>query len=77
MAVVLEHVEVFADAPLPTSPMVKADPADDRLLLCAQTSAAAMIVTGDHHLLLRHRHLGIRFVTPTQALGTARATWKH
>ncbi len=77
MAVVLEHVEVFADVPLLVPPMVKADLADDRLLLCAQTSAAAMIVTGDHHLLHRHHHLGIPIVTPTQAPGTARAKWKN
>lgn len=77
IAAVLEHVEVFADAPPPVPPMVTADPDDDRLLLCAQTSAAAMIVTGDHHLLRRRHHLGIPIVTPTQALATTRAGWKR
>ena len=47
---------------------VAADPDDDAVLACALAAEAAMIVTGDAHLLaLKHYH-GIQILTTIEAL---------
>ena len=65
---VLEQVELFDDQPI--VPVIREDPTDDRILACAQTAGASLIVSGDAHLLRVHRYAGIPILTPRQALTT-------
>jgi putative PIN family toxin of toxin-antitoxin system len=45
-----------------------ADPDDNRILECALTADAAVIVTGDDHLLKLHPYQGIAILNPKQFL---------
>jgi predicted nucleic acid-binding protein len=45
-----------------------ADPDDNRILECALAAHAAVIVTGDGHLLKLHPYKGILVLTPRQFL---------
>lgn len=44
------------------------DPDDNRILECAREAGAAVIVTGDGHLLKLHPYKGILVLTPKQFL---------
>jgi putative PIN family toxin of toxin-antitoxin system len=44
------------------------DPADDRILECAQAANASFIVSGDRHLLALRSYKSISIVTPRQFL---------
>jgi putative PIN family toxin of toxin-antitoxin system len=48
--------------------VVKDDPSDNRILECAQSGNADLIVTRDKHLLKLKEFGGIRIVTPKRAL---------
>jgi putative PIN family toxin of toxin-antitoxin system len=50
------------------------DPDDNRILECALEAHAAVIVTGDGHLLKLHPYQGIRILTPKQFLDSK--PWK-
>ena len=63
---VLEHVELFPDRTI--APVIREDPADDRVLAAAQVANASLIVSGDPHLLRLDSFAGIPIVTPRQAL---------
>jgi putative PIN family toxin of toxin-antitoxin system len=54
----------------PTNPVkaVKNDPDDDRILECAVSAGAEVIVTGDGHLLALGVFRGIRILSPTAFL---------
>ena len=54
----------------PTTKVIKADPADNRILECALESRVACIVTGDRHLLELRQFEGI----PILAVATFLAT---
>jgi len=63
---VVEHTELFPDRAI--APVIREDPADDRVLAAAQTANASLIVSGDPHLLRLRAFAGIPIVTPRQAL---------
>ncbi len=48
--------------------IVKDDPSDNRILECAQSGGAGLIVTRDKHLLTLREFEGIKIVDPKQAL---------
>ena len=48
--------------------VIPGDPDDDRVLECAVTGSAALIITGDPHLLVLGTYEEIRIVTAPQAL---------
>jgi putative PIN family toxin of toxin-antitoxin system len=48
--------------------IVKEDPSDNRVLECAQSGGAGLIVTRDKHLLKLGEFDGIKIVDPKQAL---------
>ncbi|MBI3168158.1 MAG: putative toxin-antitoxin system toxin component, PIN family [Chloroflexi bacterium] len=50
------------------SPVIKADPDDDKVLACAKTANAEIITSGDRHLLELREYEGIRIVTVNQLL---------
>jgi uncharacterized protein len=52
--------------------VVAGDEADNRILECALAAGAALIVTGDHHLLELRRFRGVRIITPRNLLDVAR-----
>lgn len=60
LVVLIEPVDVPA--------VVAADPDDDHVLACAVTAGAALIVTGDRHLLDLGTYRDIRIATPAEAV---------
>jgi predicted nucleic acid-binding protein len=50
------------------APVIKADPDDDKVLACAKTANAEIIVSGDTHLLDLNEYEGIKIMTVTQLL---------
>jgi putative PIN family toxin of toxin-antitoxin system len=54
--------------PAMIKPVIKADPDDDKVLGCAKTAKAAIIVSGDSHLLDLKEYEGIRILTVNQIL---------
>lgn len=64
LANIREKVELIS-ADLPDSPIVEADPSDDKFLVCAVKGKADCIVSGDRHLLHLVEYRGIPIVTPT------------
>ncbi len=55
--------------PLAVPSVIAADPDDDHVIAAAVAAQAALIVSGDHHLLTLGTHRNIRIVTPAEALG--------
>ncbi|MCC6587840.1 MAG: putative toxin-antitoxin system toxin component, PIN family [Bryobacterales bacterium] len=51
--------------------VIAEDPDDDRILECAITAGATVIVTGDKDLLRLRQYGGIKIMTPAQFLQTA------
>lgn len=49
-------------------PIVKADPDDDKVLACAKTANAEVIVSGDRHLLDLKEYAGIKILTVSDLL---------
>ncbi len=67
---VLSFVEEFhllceVVAPCSVVHVIRADPADDRILECAAEAKADVIVSGDSHLLELREWRSIRIVSPT------------
>jgi len=52
-----------------------ADPDDNAVLECAKCAAAALIVSGDAHLLDVGEWCGIRILTPAAAVVKSSRTW--
>lgn len=50
------------------NPVIKADPDDDKVLACAITAKAEIIVSGDSHLLDFKKYQGIKIITVNQVL---------
>lgn len=50
------------------NPVIKADPDDDKVLACAITAKAEIIVSGDSHLLDLKKYQGIKIITVNQVL---------
>ncbi len=48
--------------------VIKADPDDDKVLMCAKSSNAEVIVSGDSHLLDLNEYEGIKIMTANQLL---------
>ena len=71
LTVVLERTQLFPDRAVAGMPHVVEDPTDDRVLRCALISRAALLITGDRHLLRLHQsgQSGtLTIVTPSSAL---------
>lgn len=51
VAAIVEHTELFPDITPPVPAIVREDPDDDHVILCAQISNAQAIITGDSHIL--------------------------
>lgn len=47
---------------------VRADPDDDAVIACALAARADLIVSGDRDLTSLREHLGIRIVSPEEAV---------
>jgi putative PIN family toxin of toxin-antitoxin system len=54
--------------PISIAAVITADPDDDKVLACAKTANAEMIVSGDSHLLDLHDYQGIKIMTVNQLL---------
>jgi putative PIN family toxin of toxin-antitoxin system len=54
--------------PKPIKPAIKADPEDDKVLACAKSSKAEVIVSGDRHLLALEEFEGIRIASADHLL---------
>lgn len=54
--------------PAVISPVILDDPDDDQVLACALAAKAAIIVSGDRHLLDLKEYQGIRIVTAAEAV---------
>lgn len=50
------------------TPVIQADPDDDKVLACAKTANAEVIVSGDSHLLELKEYEGIKIMTVNQLL---------
>jgi predicted nucleic acid-binding protein len=50
------------------TPVVEADPDDDKVLACAKTANAEIIVSGDSHLLDLGEYDGIKILTVNQLI---------
>ena len=61
------RVRLVEPAPLPTP--VSRDPDDDVVLATAVAAGAALIVTGDHDLLVLGRYTTVEIVSPRDFLG--------
>ena len=48
--------------------VIKADPADNRVLECAVSAGAELIISGDSHLLNLEKFRSISIISPTQFL---------
>ena len=51
-----------------SSPIIKADPSDDKFILCADAGNAKAIISGDQHLLFRKKYKNIKIFSPEQFL---------
>ena len=71
IAALLEIVELYSDKKI--DPIVKNDPDDDRILVCAIVSGAKYIITGDLHLLNLKQWSDISILTPQQFLNHIKA----
>ncbi len=47
----------------PKKPIIAADPAGDKFLLCALAAGAGLVISGDHHLLSKGSWRGVRILT--------------
>ncbi len=54
--------------------VIKQDPADNRVLECAQSAKAEFVVSGDKHLLSLGHFSGIRIVAPREFLEIVKAS---
>jgi len=63
----LEIVKLYPSRKFKT-PIIKEDPTDDKFLICALSSKASFIVSGDKHLLKLKNFQSIPILTPTQFL---------
>lgn len=54
--------------PLAIPPVIATDADDDHVIATAVEAAADLLVSGDRDLLALGTHLGIRIVTPAEAL---------
>ena len=63
----VETVDLVAPQEVPS--VIAADPDDDHVIAAAVAAQAALIVSGDRHLLTLGTHRNIRIVTPAEALG--------
>jgi len=61
------HHCVFTASP-PDLRLIDADPDDDKFIACAVALEAAVVVSGDRHLLAVGEYMGIRIRTPRQFL---------
>jgi putative PIN family toxin of toxin-antitoxin system len=50
------------------SPIIKADPSDDKFILCADFGKANVLISGDRHLLSLKQYKKIRILNPEQFL---------
>jgi putative PIN family toxin of toxin-antitoxin system len=58
----------FTVRPIKIAPVIKIDPDDDKVLACAKTANAEVIVSGDNHLLDLKEYEGIKIMTVKQFL---------
>ena len=67
---VLADYTITADVVTPpaTPAVIAADPDDDHVIAAAVAARADLLVSGDRHLLALGTHLGIRIVTPAEAV---------
>lgn len=65
---ILPYFETVEVKRKPESVIVKADPADDMFIRCALAGNAALIVSGDFHLLSLKSYRKVKILTPSQAL---------
>ena len=63
----LPYFEVVSYKPA-SSPIIKADPSDDKFFLCADAGNAKVIISGDLHLLFRKKYKSIKILSPEQFL---------
>lgn len=70
-----EEIEGFANlvSPKEVLPIVRADPADDKIVECAAAARSDYFVTGDHHLLDLVSHLETRIIKPAAFLELGRS----
>ncbi len=63
-------IELIADMVMPSREVraVADDPDDDHLLAAALEGRAALLVTGDQHVLALREYEGVRIVTPAEFL---------
>jgi putative PIN family toxin of toxin-antitoxin system len=52
----------------PIAPVIQNDPDDDKVLACAVTANAEIVVSGDDHLLELNAYEGIKIMTVSQLL---------
>jgi putative PIN family toxin of toxin-antitoxin system len=64
----LAEAAVMITSELPRVEAVREDPSDDVYLATALVGAAAVVVSGDAHLLRLERFAGVRVVTPSAFL---------
>jgi putative PIN family toxin of toxin-antitoxin system len=50
------------------SPIITADPSDDKFILCADAGNAKVIISGDQHFLARKKYKTIEILSPEQFL---------
>ncbi len=65
---ILPYFEAVEIKRQPGRIIVKEDPADDMFIRCALAGKAALIVSGDFHLLALKSYRSIKILTPSQAL---------
>ena len=68
---------VLVAANVPDSPIVEADPSDDKFLVVAVAGKADCIVSGDRHLLRLGSFQGIPVVPPTTLLAFLNSEQSH
>jgi predicted nucleic acid-binding protein len=64
LALLTVEAEIIEAPVLPAA--VSADPDDDKFLACASAAGAAVIISGDKHLLGHDGWLGVRALRPRQ-----------
>ncbi len=75
----VEELHELCDVVTPTKRVraISADPDDNIILECAQEAHAALIVSGDSHLLDLHRWKGIDILTPVAAVKRIESQPEH
>lgn len=68
ITVVLEQTELFSDQPPTSRSSLCADPTDNRIIECAQTSEAEWLITGDRDLLRLNRVGTMPILAPAEAV---------